>query len=48
MLAQPLVVFFEMMRVAFGDDVEDRSAGGQRHVLLETRDPERGLSPDVT
>ena len=47
MLPEPRLVLFQMMRVPFGDDVEDGSVRGQRHVLLETRDPERGLTPDV-
>ena len=38
MLAQPLVVGFEMMRVPLGDHVEDGAVGGQRDVLLEARD----------
>ena len=37
-LAQPGLVLFEMVRVPFGDDVEDRAVRGQRHVLLEARD----------
>jgi len=35
------------MRVSLGDDVEDRPVGGQRHILLEPRDPEAGLAPDI-
>ena len=46
MLAQPLLVGLEMMRVPFGDDVEDRSIGRQRHVLLEPRQAKAGLPPD--
>ena len=45
MLAEPRLVFGEMVRVAFGDDVEYGSVGRQRHVLLETRDTQPRLAP---
>ena len=43
--AQPRFVFFQMMRVPFGDDVEDRAVGRERDVLLESGDAERPLAP---
>ncbi len=46
-LAQPRFVLVEMMRVPFGDDVEDGAARRERHVLLEPRHPQRRLTPDV-
>jgi len=45
MLAQPGFVFFQMVRMPFGDDVEDRAVGGERNVLLEARDAQRWLAP---
>src|SRR5207244_12810877 len=45
---QPWFVFFEMMRMSFGDDLEDRPVGGQRHVLFKPRDAQTGLPPDGT
>jgi hypothetical protein len=45
-LAQPLLIGVEMMRMPFGHDVEHRPVGRERHVLLEPRDSNRGLPPD--
>ena len=45
MFTQPHLVLVEMMRVALGDHVEDRTIGGQRDVLFETREAKRRLTP---
>ena len=46
MLAQPFLVFIEMVRVALGDDLEDRPVGRERHILLESRHADPRLAPD--
>ena len=45
-LAQPLLINVEVMRMPFGHDVEHRAVGRKRDVLLETRDPQPRLTPD--
>ena len=44
--ADPGLVFGVAMGMAFGDDVEDRAAGGKRDVLFQPRDADARLAPD--
>ncbi len=45
MLAEPLVVFVEVMRVPFGDNREDRPVGRKRDVLFEAGNSQGRLPP---
>jgi hypothetical protein len=45
-LFQPGLVLFEVMGMPFRDHLEDGLVRGERHVLLQARDTEAGLTPD--
>src|ERR1700675_1406118 len=47
MFLQPGFIFFEMMRMSFGHDLEDGPVGGQRHILFESRETQARLPPDT-